>query len=194
MGRHGRDGPHRRRRSGASVSRDPCLVSRLDPGQHQAGEAGRLDHSGFAVGSADDRLPDDAVVIIPGNSRIVRGAVLSAKQNRYVEAAQAIGCRHQRIILTHILPNVTAPILVIASIWLGNAILIEATLSFLGVGTQPPTPSWGLMLSSTGRAFIEQAPWLAIFPGLAISLAVLAFNLLGDTLRDAWDPKLRRQG
>jgi peptide/nickel transport system permease protein len=135
-----------------------------------------------------------AIVIIPGNSRIVRGAVLSAKQNRYVEAAQALGCRHPRIILSHILPNVTAPILVIASIWLGNAILIEATLSFLGVGTQPPTPSWGLMLSSTGRAFMEQAPWLAIFPGLAISLAVLGFNLFGDTLRDAWDPKLRRQG
>ena len=133
-----------------------------------------------------------AVVIIPGNSRIVRGAVLSAKQNRYVEAAQAIGCRNPRIVLQHILPNVTAPILIIASIWLGNAILIEASLSFLGVGTQPPDPSWGLMLSSTGRAFFEQAPWLAIFPGLAISLAVLAFNLFGDTLRDAWDPKLRR--
>jgi len=135
-----------------------------------------------------------AVVIIPGNSRIVRGAVLSAKQNRYVEAAQAMGCRHPRIILSHILPNVTAPILVIASIWLGNAILIEASLSFLGLGTQPPTPSWGLMLSSTGRAFMEQAPWLAIFPGLAISLAVLGFNLFGDTLRAAWDPKLRRKG
>jgi len=133
-----------------------------------------------------------AVVIIPGNSRIVRGAVLSAKQNRYVEAAQAIGCRQPRILVTHILPNVTAPILIIASIWLGNAILIEATLSFLGLGTQPPTPSWGLMLSSTGRAFMEQAPWLAIFPGLAISLAVLGFNLFGDTLRDAWDPRLRQ--
>ena len=135
-----------------------------------------------------------AVVIIPGNSRIIRGAVLSAKQNRFVEAAHAIGCRDLRIIATHILPNVTAPILIIASIWLGNAILIEAALSFLGVGTQPPTPSWGLMLSSTGRAFMEQAPWLAIFPGLAISLAVFGFNLFGDTLRDAWDPKLRRQG
>jgi peptide/nickel transport system permease protein len=134
-----------------------------------------------------------AIVIIPGNSRIVRGAVLSTKQNRYVEAAQAIGCRHPRIIVGHILPNVTAPILVIASIWLGNAILIEATLSFLGLGTQPPTPSWGLMLSSTGRAFMEQAPWLAVFPGLAISLAVLGFNLFGDTLRDAWDPKLRNR-
>jgi peptide/nickel transport system permease protein len=135
-----------------------------------------------------------AMVIIPGNSRIVRGAVLAAKQNRYVEAAQALGCQQPRIVLTHILPNVTAPILIIASIWLGNAILIEASLSFLGLGTQPPTPSWGLMLSSTGRAFMEQAPWLAIFPGLAISLAVLGFNLFGDTLRDAWDPKLRRQG
>lgn len=132
-----------------------------------------------------------AMVIIPGNARIVRGAVLSAKQNRYVEAAQAMGCRHPRIIAQHILPNVTAPILIIASIWLGNAILIEASLSFLGVGTQPPDPSWGLMLSSTGRAFMEQAPWLAIFPGLAISVAVLAFNLFGDTLRDAWDPRLR---
>jgi peptide/nickel transport system permease protein len=134
-----------------------------------------------------------AVVIVPGNSRIVRGAVLSAKQNRYVEAAEALGCRHLHILLTHILPNVTAPILIVASIWFGNAILIEATLSFLGLGTQPPTPSWGLMLSSTGRAFMEQAPWLAIFPGLAISLAVLGFNLFGDTLRDAWDPKLRRR-
>jgi ABC-type dipeptide/oligopeptide/nickel transport system permease subunit len=135
-----------------------------------------------------------AVVIIPGNSRIVRGAVLSAKQNRYVEAAEALGCRQPRILVSHILPNVTAPILVIASIWLGNAILIEASLSFLGLGTQPPIPSWGLMLSSTGRAFMEQAPWLAIFPGLAISLAVLGFNLFGDTLRDAWDPKLRTRG
>jgi len=135
-----------------------------------------------------------AMVIIPGNSRVVRGAVLSAKQNRFVEAAQAIGCRDYRIIASHILPNVTAPILILASIWLGNAILIEASLSFLGVGTQPPTPSWGLMLSSTGRAFMEQAPWLAFFPGLAISLAVFGFNLFGDTLRDAWDPKLRRQG
>jgi peptide/nickel transport system permease protein len=135
-----------------------------------------------------------AVVIIPGNSRIVRGAVLSAKQNQYVEAARALGCGHLRMIVTHILPNVTAPILIIASIWLGNAIFIEASLSFLGLGTQPPTPSWGLMLSSTGRAFMEQAPWLAIFPGLAISLAVLGFNLFGDTLRDVWDPKLRERG
>ena len=91
-----------------------------------------------------------AMVIIPGNSRIVRGAVLSAKQNRYVEAAHALGCKQPRVVISHILPNVTAPILIIASIWLGNAILIEASLSFLGLGTQSPIPSWGLMLSSTG--------------------------------------------
>jgi peptide/nickel transport system permease protein len=123
---------------------------------------------------------------------------LTAKQNRYVEAAQALGCRHPHFLLNHILPNVTAPILVIVSIiafiWLGNAILIKASLSFLGLGTQPPEPSWGLRLSSTGRAFMEQVLWLAIFPGLAISLAVLAFHLFGDTLRDAWDPKLRQRG
>jgi peptide/nickel transport system permease protein len=132
-----------------------------------------------------------AMVIIPGNSRIIRGAVLTTKQNPYVEAARALGSPHLRVIVSHILPNVTAPILIITSIWLGNAILIEASLSFLGLGTQPPIPSWGLMLSSTGRAFMEQAPWLAIFPGLAIGLAVLSFNLFGDTLRDTWDPKLR---
>jgi peptide/nickel transport system permease protein len=133
-----------------------------------------------------------AMVIIPGNSRIVRGAVLAAKQNRYVEAAQAIGCRHPRIILNHILPNVTAPILVIASIWLGNAILIEASLSFLGVGNQPPTPSWGLMLSGSALSYAEKAPWIALFPGIAISLGVFGFNLFGDSLRDALDPKLQR--
>src|SRR3989442_13838477 len=105
-----------------------------------------------------------------------------------------MGCRHPGIIVRHILPNVTAPILIIASIWFGNAILIEASLIFLGVGTQPPEPSWGLILSTTGPAFFEQAPCLAVFPGLPISLAVLGFNLLGDTLRDAWDPKLRRSG
>ena len=133
-----------------------------------------------------------AMVIIPGNSRIVRGAPCSRPSrtatSRRRRRSAAATCTSSRC---HILPNVTAPILIIASIWLGNAILIEASLSFLGVGTQPPTPSWGLMLSSTGRAFMEQAPWLAVFPGLAISLAVLGFNLFGDTLRDAWDPKLR---
>jgi ABC-type dipeptide/oligopeptide/nickel transport system permease subunit len=171
---------------------DMCLQRVMDAVQAIPGLVLALAIVSVLKPSTTNAMLAIAVVIIPGNSRIVRGAVLSAKQNRYVEAAEAMGCRQPRILLSHILPNVTAPILVIASIWLGNAILIEATLSFLGVGTQPPTPSWGLMLSSTGRAFMEQAPWLAIFPGLAISLAVLAFNLFGDTLRDAWDPRLRK--
>jgi ABC-type dipeptide/oligopeptide/nickel transport system permease subunit len=112
--------------------------------------------------------------------------IIAAPRRGSLSAAQARGWLAP---IPHILP-VSRQTLIIASIWL-TAILIEASLSFLGVGTQPPEPSWGLMLSSTGRAFMEQAPWLAIFPGLAISLAVLAFNLFGDTLRDAWDPRLR---
>ena len=131
-----------------------------------------------------------AMVIIPGNSRIVRGAVLSAKQNRYVEAAQAMGCRHPRIILTHILPNVTAPILVIASIWLGNAILIEATLSFLGVGLRSPVVSWGIMISES-QDYIRVSLFLLLFPAAFLVTAVLSFVMLGEAVREALDPKLR---
>ena len=132
-----------------------------------------------------------AIVIIPFQSRVVRGAVLSVKQNVYVEAAVTIGATPQRIMIRHVLPNVVAPILILISASLGNAILIEAGLSFLGLSTQPPEPSWGLMLSGTGRRYMEEAPWLAIFPGLAIALTVLAFNLLGDVVRDVLDPRLR---
>lgn len=132
-----------------------------------------------------------AIVIIPFQSRVVRGAVLSVKQNVYIEAAQTIGATPQRIMFRHVLPNVVAPILILISASLGNAILIEAGLSFLGLSTQPPEPSWGLMLSGTGRRYMEEAPWLAIFPGLAIALTVLAFNLLGDVVRDVLDPRLR---
>lgn len=132
-----------------------------------------------------------AITIIPGNSRVIRGAVLSVKQNQYVEAARAMGCTDLRIVLRHVLPNVGAPIVILVSVWMGNAVLVETSLSFLGLGTVPPNPSWGSMLSGAGRTYMEQAPWLAIFPGAAISLLVLAFNLLGDTLRDIWDPRLR---
>ena len=132
-----------------------------------------------------------ALVIAPGSSRIVRGAVLSLKQNAYVDAARAAGATSWRIILRHILPNVFAPVLIIASVWLGNAIVIEAALSFLGLGTPPPTPTWGGMLGGEGRRSLETAPYLAIFPGLAISIVVLAFNMLGDALRDIFDPRLR---
>ncbi len=131
------------------------------------------------------------LVIAPGASRVVRGTVLSVKHNTYVDAARAAGASSLRIILWHILPNVFAPILIIASVWLGNAIVIEAALSFLGLGTPPPTPTWGGMLSGEGRRSLETAPYLAIFPGLAISIVVLAFNMFGDAVRDLLDPRLR---
>src|SRR5712691_4524587 len=131
------------------------------------------------------------LVIAPGASRVVRGTVLSIKQNTFIDAAYAAGASPWRIVLRHILPNAFAPILVIASVWLGNAIVIEAALSFLGLGTPPPTPTWGGMLSGEGRRNLETAPYLAIFPGLAISIVVLAFNMLGDALRDLLDPRLR---
>jgi peptide/nickel transport system permease protein len=132
-----------------------------------------------------------AVAITPWTSRILRGAVMSVKQQVYIEAAEAMGATTLRIVLRHILPNVVAPIIVIASVTIGWAILVEASLAFLGLGAPPPTPSWGRMLSGDGRRYMEVGPWLAIFPGLAISLTVLAFNLLGDSLRDILDPRLR---
>jgi ABC-type dipeptide/oligopeptide/nickel transport system permease subunit len=132
-----------------------------------------------------------ALVIAPGASRVVRGAVLAVKQSTFIDAAQALGAAPARIVARHVLPNVFAPILVIATVWLGNAIVIEAALSFLGLGTPPPTPTWGAMLSGEGRRNLETAPYLAIFPGLAISIVVLAFNMLGDALRDLLDPRLR---
>jgi peptide/nickel transport system permease protein len=132
-----------------------------------------------------------SIFTLPGAARIVRSATLSVKSESYVEAARLVGARPARILVYHILPNVTAPIIVIASVTIGAAILAEASLSFLGLGVPPPSPSWGGMLASSGRRYFESAPWLAWFPGLAITLTVLAFNLLGDTLRDVLDPRLR---
>ena len=134
-----------------------------------------------------------ALVIAPGAARVVRGAVLALKHEAFIDAALAMGASTSRIIVRHLLPNVVAPILVIATVWLGNAIVIEAALSFLGLGTPPPTPTWGAMLSGEGRRNLETAPYLAIFPGIAISVVVLAFNMLGDAIRDVLDPRLRRQ-
>jgi peptide/nickel transport system permease protein len=126
-----------------------------------------------------------------GNARIVRSAVLAIKESQYLEAARALGCRDWQIILRYVLPNIAAPIMVVATLGLGVAILAESSLSFLGFGVPPPTPSWGGMLSGSGRTYMLKAPWMAIFPGLAISLAVFGFNMLGDALRDLLDPKLR---
>jgi ABC-type dipeptide/oligopeptide/nickel transport system permease subunit len=131
------------------------------------------------------------IAIAPGASRVIRGAVLSVKENEYVLAAQAMGGRPLRIMASHILPNVTAPLIVLATVGLGNAILTEAALSFLGLGVQPPAPSWGGMLSGYARTYMQVAPWTPFFPGVAITLAVLGFNLLGDAMRDIWDPRLK---
>lgn len=131
------------------------------------------------------------IAIIPGVGRIIRGIVLSEKQNQYVEASRSVGAATPRILFRHILPNIAAPLIIIATSLLAGAILIEAGLSFLGLGTPPPTPSWGADLSGQARRYFIYAPWMAIFPGIAISLVVLAFNLLGDALRDILDPRLR---
>lgn len=134
-----------------------------------------------------------AIPIIPRTARVVRSSALAAKENVYVEAARAVGSSHIRVMFRHIIPNVMAPYLIILTATLGSAILTEASLSFLGLGTAEPTPSWGLMLSGGAPLYAEKAPWVAIFPGVAISLAVFGFNLLGDSLRDALDPKLRHR-
>ena len=131
-----------------------------------------------------------ALVLTPGITRVVRATALAVGTEDFIEAARAVGARNRRIALRHVLPNVAATIVVLASLNLGNAILFEAALSFLGLGIQPPEPSWGNMLSGPARQYFEVAPWMAIFPGVAVSLAVLGFNLLGDTLRDAFDPRL----
>ena len=135
----------------------------------------------IAIGIAD----------IPRANRIVRGSALSEMQRVYVEAARAIGAGPFTIMFRHVLPNVTAPIIIIAATDLGGAILAEASLSFLGLGVPPPNPSWGGMLSGPHRTYMLSAPWMAVFPGLAISFGVLGWNLLGDALRDIWDPRLR---
>lgn len=132
-----------------------------------------------------------AITLWPGVTRLVRGTTLSVKQEQYIDAARSMGAVDIRILLQHILPNVFAPIIVISTIQLGGIILAESSLSFLGLGTPPPTPTWGGMLSGSGRRFMELAPWMAVFPGLAITLAVLGFNLFGDALRDVLDPRLR---
>jgi peptide/nickel transport system permease protein len=123
--------------------------------------------------------------------RVVRGEVLALRYREYVQAAVATGAPIARILVRHILPNVTATIIILTTIGLGAAILAESGLSFLGFGVPPPYPAWGAMLSGSGRTYMFRAPWMAIWPGIAISLAVFGFNMLGDALRDVLDPRLR---
>jgi peptide/nickel transport system permease protein len=131
------------------------------------------------------------IVFMPIFARLTRGQVLSVREREFVEAARTLGAGHGRIMLLHILPNVTAPLIVQVSLSVAVAILAEATLSFLGLGVQPPEPSWGSMVSR-GKDYLDLAPWLAFAPGGAILLAVMGFNFLGDAVRDALDPRLTR--
>ena len=131
------------------------------------------------------------IVYAPIFARVIRGPTLAVMQQQYVEGARAVGANRLRIAVRYVLPNIAAPIIVQTTLSFSTAILSEATLSFLGLGTQPPYPSWGTMLGS-GRKFMELAPWVAVYPGVAIALAVLGLNLLGDAMRDALDPRIRR--
>jgi peptide/nickel transport system permease protein len=129
--------------------------------------------------------------MVPKVARVVRSSALAVREMPYIDAARTAGFSHTRIIFRHIVPNVTAPYLIMLTAFVGQAILLEASLSFLGLGATEPTPAWGLMLSGSAIDFYQQAPWMIVFPGVAISLAVFAFNLFGDSLRDWLDPKLR---
>jgi peptide/nickel transport system permease protein len=126
-----------------------------------------------------------------GSSRIVRSAVFGIKENVYVEAARAIGCSNTRILTRHILPNIMAPVIIMFSTLVPMAILGEASLSFLGFGIPPPQPSWGGMLAGTSRSYMFLAPWMAIWPGLALAIVVYGVNMFGDAVRDLLDPRLR---
>src|SRR5271163_424207 len=131
------------------------------------------------------------IPLIPRCARVVRSSALAIREVPYVDAARALGFSHSRIILAHMVPNVVAPFLIMLTAFVGQAILAEASLSYLGLGVQEPVPAWGLMLQGGAEEYASTAPWIAIFPGLAIMLAVLGINLFGDALRDTLDPKLR---
>ena len=132
-----------------------------------------------------------SIPIMPRAARIIRASVLSIREFQYIEAARALGLTHLRIAFRHILPNTIGPFIVLGTAQLGAAILVEATLSFLGLGVPEPYPSWGRMLSVSAAEYAQKAPWLVLFPGIAISVAVFGSNLLGDALRDTLDPRLR---
>jgi peptide/nickel transport system permease protein len=132
-----------------------------------------------------------AIPMIPKVARVVRSATLTIRGLPYIDAARAAGYRSTRIIFRHIAPNVVAPFLIMFTAFIAQAILLEASLSFLGLGVTEPTAAWGLMLSGTSQEFYAEAPWIILFPGIAISLAVFAFNLFGDALRDFLDPRFK---
>jgi peptide/nickel transport system permease protein len=146
----------------------------------------------FLVGGLDLNLVVAiAIPMVPKVARVIRSSALAIRELPYIDAARAAGFSHTRIIFRHIVPNVVAPFLIMLTAFMAQAILLEASLSFLGLGVTEPTAAWGLMLSGSSAEFYREAPWMIIFPGLAISLAVFAFNLFGDSLRDWLDPKIK---
>lgn len=131
-----------------------------------------------------------SVVTVPRFSRLVRGSTVSIREEDFIEAARALGQRPTKIMIFHILPNILSPILVMVTLWIPAAIITEASLSFLGLGVMPPTPTWGNIIGE-GKSYLQNAPWIAIFSGVAIMLLVLSFNFVGDAARDAFDPRLK---
>ncbi|MBE08683.1 MAG: ABC transporter permease [Rhodospirillaceae bacterium] len=144
-------------------------------------------------GGVDKVILAITIPFIPRCARVVRSNALAIREIPYVDAARAMGFSHTRIILRHMVPNVMAPFLIMITAFVGQAILTEASLSYLGMGVQEPTPAWGLMLQGGAEEYAESAPWVPIFPGVAITLAVFGFNLFGDAVRDTLDPRLRSQ-
>ena len=144
-------------------------------------------------GGVDKVILAITIPFIPRCARVVRSNALAIREIPYVDAARAMGFSHLRIILRHMVPNVMAPFLIMITAFVGQAILTEASLSYLGMGVQEPTPAWGLMLQGGAEEYAESAPWVPIFPGIAITLAVFGFNLFGDAVRDTLDPRLRSQ-
>ena len=144
--------------------------------------------------------PFDQIIVVlgiaggVGGSRVVRGAVVATKGNDFFLAARAVGAPTRQVLVRHVLPNIVAPLIIVFSINVGGVILAEASLSFLGFGLPIKVPSWGGMLSREGRRFMEQAPWLALWPGLCLTIVVYSFNMLGDAMRDLLDPRLRGGG
>jgi len=133
-----------------------------------------------------------AMINIPRFARVIRGSVLAVREQDFIAAAQVLGVGHARMLALHVLPNVASPLIVFASLNIGTAILTEASLSFLGIGVAPPTPTWGTIVQS-GSQYLERAPWVALSAGSAIMITVLGFNVLGDGIRDALDPRLRER-
>lgn len=144
----------------------------------------------FFGSTLENVLLSVGIAFSPRFARVARGSVLSVRQREFVEGARAVGCRDLTICVRHVLPNILSSLIVLATLYVPSAILIEANLSYLGLGVRPPHPTWGSIIND-GRKLLREAPWISLFPGLILTVTVLAFNVIGDTLRDRFDPRLR---